>query len=148
MVSGKSGISAQLSSTEYGALLNKINELQDLLRQQRGTDALPAQQQRQQPQRQQRQQQQRGTQRGFRVGTHPLPAVGFDRDDQKAKPFCGRCKKAGKGEQYHFYRDCPLGGRQHPPHSAAAFCIPIDEEDAEGVRALAKHVCPVPAGGG
>ncbi|KAK3269463.1 hypothetical protein CYMTET_22096 [Cymbomonas tetramitiformis] len=136
-VSGKSGISAQLSSTEYGALLNKINELQDLLRQQRGTDAPPAQQQRQQPQRQQRQQQQRGTQRGFPVGTHPSPPVGFDRDDQKAKPFCGKCKKAGKGEQYHFYRDCPLGGRQHPPHSAAAFCVPIDEEDAEGVRALA-----------
>ncbi|KAK3246642.1 hypothetical protein CYMTET_43829 [Cymbomonas tetramitiformis] len=98
-VSGKSGISAQLSSTEYGALLDKINELQDLLRRQRGADAPPAQQQqqRQQPQRQQRRQQQRGTQRGFRVGTHPLPAVGFDRDDQKAKPFCGRCKKAGKG---------------------------------------------------
>ncbi|KAK3272989.1 hypothetical protein CYMTET_18749 [Cymbomonas tetramitiformis] len=95
-VSGKSGISAQLSSTEYGALLNKINELQDLLRQQRGTDAPPAQQQRQQPQRQQRQQQQRGTQRGFRVGTHPLPPVGFDRDDQKAKPFCGKCKKRGE----------------------------------------------------
>ncbi|KAK3250992.1 hypothetical protein CYMTET_39658 [Cymbomonas tetramitiformis] len=121
-VSGKSGISAQLSSTEYGALLDKINELQALLRQQRGTDAPPAQQQRQQPQRQQRQQPQRqqrqqpqrGAQWGFRVGTHPLPAVGFDRDDQKARPFCGRCKKAGK-----------------------AFCTPIDEEDAEGVRALA-----------
>ncbi|KAK3249264.1 hypothetical protein CYMTET_41302 [Cymbomonas tetramitiformis] len=131
-VSGKGGISAQLSSTEYGALLNKINELQDLLRQQHGADAPPAQQQRQQPQRQQRQQQQRGTQRGFRVGTHPLPAVGFDRDDQKAKPFCGRCKKAGRGEQYHFYRDCPLGGRQHPPHSAAAFCIPIEERTRRG----------------
>ncbi|KAK3239090.1 hypothetical protein CYMTET_50951 [Cymbomonas tetramitiformis] len=59
-VSGKDGVSAQLSSSEYGALLSKINELQDLLRQQRGTDAPPAQQQRQQPQRQQRQQPQRG----------------------------------------------------------------------------------------
>ncbi|KAK3236139.1 hypothetical protein CYMTET_53706 [Cymbomonas tetramitiformis] len=68
---------------------------------------------------------------------HKAPPVGFDRDDQRAKPFCGRCKKAGKGESYHFYRDCPLGGRQHPPTSAAAFCIPIDEEDAEGVHALA-----------
>ncbi|KAK3280605.1 hypothetical protein CYMTET_11564 [Cymbomonas tetramitiformis] len=75
--------------------------------------------------------------RGFRVGTHKAPPVGFDRDDQRAKPLCGRCKKAGKGEAYHFYRDCPLGGRQHPPTSAAAFCVPIDEEDAEGVHALA-----------
>ncbi|KAK3238968.1 hypothetical protein CYMTET_51068 [Cymbomonas tetramitiformis] len=74
---------------------------------------------------------------GFRMGQHKAPPVGFDRDDQRAKPFCGRCKKAGKGESYHFYRDCPLGGRQHPPTSAAAFCIPIDEEDAEGVHALA-----------
>ncbi|KAK3242731.1 hypothetical protein CYMTET_47580 [Cymbomonas tetramitiformis] len=97
-VSGKSGISAQLSSTEYGALLDKINELQDLLRRQRGADAPPAQQQRQQPQ---------------------------------------RVSSGSSSSAYHFYRDCPLGGRQHPPHSAAAFCIPIDEEDAEGVRALA-----------
>ncbi|KAK3282777.1 hypothetical protein CYMTET_9504 [Cymbomonas tetramitiformis] len=107
-VSGKSGISAQLSSTEYGALLDKINELQALLRQQRGTDAPPAQQQRQQPHRQQRQQQQRGAQRGFRVGTHPLPAVGFDRDDQKAKPFCGRCKKGGKRRRMMGLRLLPL----------------------------------------
>ncbi|KAK3273427.1 hypothetical protein CYMTET_18334 [Cymbomonas tetramitiformis] len=88
---------------------------------------------------QQRQQQQQRAQhpKGFRMGQHKAPPVGFDRDDQRAKPFCGRCKKAGKGESYHFYRDCPLGGRQHPPTSAAAFCIPIDEEDAEGVHALA-----------
>ncbi|KAK3282355.1 hypothetical protein CYMTET_9913 [Cymbomonas tetramitiformis] len=87
---------------------------------------------------QQRQQQQKGQHpRGFRVGTHKAPPVGFDRDEQRAKPFCGKCKRAGKGEQYHFYRDCPLGGRQHPPNSAASFCIPIDEEDAEGVHALA-----------
>ncbi|KAK3283538.1 hypothetical protein CYMTET_8770 [Cymbomonas tetramitiformis] len=33
--------------------------------------------------------------------------------------------------------DCPLGGRQHPPTSAAAFCVPIDEEDADGLHALA-----------
>ncbi|KAK3245672.1 hypothetical protein CYMTET_44774 [Cymbomonas tetramitiformis] len=76
-VSSKGGISAQFSSTEYGALLDKIKELQDLLQQQRGADVPLAQQQRPQPQ-----QQQRGTPRGFRVGTHPLPAVGFDRNDR------------------------------------------------------------------
>ncbi|KAK3245050.1 hypothetical protein CYMTET_45363 [Cymbomonas tetramitiformis] len=75
-------------------------------------------------------------QRGFRMGVNNPPAVGFDRDEQRAKPLCNRCKKSGK-ELYHFYRDCPLGGRQHSPGTAAAFCIPIDDEDAEGVHALA-----------
>ncbi|KAK3281118.1 hypothetical protein CYMTET_11075 [Cymbomonas tetramitiformis] len=65
------------------------------------------------------------------------PAVGFDRDSMKAKPLCHRCRKAGKGEVYHPYRDCPLGGRQHSPATAAAFCIPIEQEDAEGLHALA-----------
>ncbi|KAK3245750.1 hypothetical protein CYMTET_44697 [Cymbomonas tetramitiformis] len=37
-VSSKGGISAQLSSTEHGALLGKIEELQALLRQQRGAE--------------------------------------------------------------------------------------------------------------
>ncbi|KAK3271562.1 hypothetical protein CYMTET_20101 [Cymbomonas tetramitiformis] len=74
---GKSGISAQLSSTEYGALLDKINELQALLRQQRGTDAPPAQQQRQQPQRQQRRQQQRGAQRAIPCRHAPIACVRF-----------------------------------------------------------------------
>ncbi|KAK3248330.1 hypothetical protein CYMTET_42197 [Cymbomonas tetramitiformis] len=55
----------------------------------------------------------------------------------KAKPLCNRCRKAGKGEVYHPYRDCPLGGRQHSPATAAAFCIPIEQEDAEGLHALA-----------
>ncbi|KAK3278332.1 hypothetical protein CYMTET_13720 [Cymbomonas tetramitiformis] len=70
------------------------------------------------------------------MGVKSPPAVGYDRDEQREKPLCTRCKKTGK-ELYHFYRDCPLGGRQHPPTSAAAFCVPIDEEDAEGVHALA-----------
>ncbi|KAK3284283.1 hypothetical protein CYMTET_8056 [Cymbomonas tetramitiformis] len=136
VASGADGISAHLSSSEYDALLQKITELKELVQRQHGEAAPVVRQQRERVQ--QRQQQQRGQQpRGFRVGTHKAPPVGFDRDDQRAKPFCGRCKKAGKGEAYHFYRDCPLGGRQHPPTSAAAFCIPIDEEDAEGVHALA-----------
>ncbi|KAK3289196.1 hypothetical protein CYMTET_3357 [Cymbomonas tetramitiformis] len=134
--SGAGGVSAHLSSSEYDALLQKITELTELVQRQRGEAAPVVRQQRERVQ--QRQQQQRGQQpRGFRVGTHKAPPVGFDRDDQRARPFCGRCKKAGKGEAYHFYRDCPLGGRQHPPTSAAAFCVPIDEEDAEGVHALA-----------
>ncbi|KAK3288373.1 hypothetical protein CYMTET_4159 [Cymbomonas tetramitiformis] len=134
--SGADGISAHLSSSEYDALLQKITELKELVQKQHGEAAPVVRQQRERVQ--QRQQQQRGQQpRRFRVGTHKAPPVGFDRDDQRAKPFCGRCKKAGKGESYHFYRDCPLGGRQHPPTSAATFCVPIDEEDAEGVHALA-----------
>ncbi|KAK3273177.1 hypothetical protein CYMTET_18569 [Cymbomonas tetramitiformis] len=136
VASGADGVSAHLSSSEYDALLQKITELKELVQRQQGEAAPVVRQQRERVQ--QRQQQQRGQQpRGFRVGTHKAPPVGFDRDDQRAKPFCGRCKKAGKGEAYHFYRDCPLGGRQHPPTSAAAFCVPIDEEDAEGVHALA-----------
>ncbi|KAK3246251.1 hypothetical protein CYMTET_44209 [Cymbomonas tetramitiformis] len=132
--SGADGISAHLSSSEYDALLAKITELKELVQRQHGEGAPVVRQQRVQ----QRQQQQRTQQpRGFRVGQHKAPPVGFDRDDQRATPFCGRCKKAGKGESYHFYRDCPLGGRQHLPTSVAAFCVPIDEEDAEGVRALA-----------
>ncbi|KAK3240760.1 hypothetical protein CYMTET_49421 [Cymbomonas tetramitiformis] len=55
----------------------------------------------------------------------------------KAKPLCHRCRKAGKGDAYHAYRDCPLGGRQHSSATAAAFCIPIEEEDAEGLHTLA-----------
>ncbi|KAK3242821.1 hypothetical protein CYMTET_47492 [Cymbomonas tetramitiformis] len=55
----------------------------------------------------------------------------------KAKPLCHRCRKAGKGGAYHAYRDCPLGGRQHSSSTAAAFCIPIEEEDAEGLHTLA-----------
>ncbi|KAK3288394.1 hypothetical protein CYMTET_4129 [Cymbomonas tetramitiformis] len=129
--SGADGISAHLSSSEYDALLVKITELKELVQRQHGEGAQVVRQQRVQ----QRQQQQQRAQhpKGFRMGQHKAPPVGFDRDDQRAKPFCGRCRKAGKGESYHFYRDCPLGGRQHPPTSAAAFCIPtIDEEDAEG----------------
>ncbi|KAK3285106.1 hypothetical protein CYMTET_7272 [Cymbomonas tetramitiformis] len=134
--SGADGISAHLSSSEYDALLQKITELKELVQRQHGEAAPVVRQQRERVQ--QRRQQQRGQRpRGFRVGTHKAPPVGFDRDDQRAKPFCGRCKKAGKGDAYHFYRDCPLGGRQHPPTSAAAFCIPIEEEDAGGVHALA-----------
>ncbi|KAK3236485.1 hypothetical protein CYMTET_53372 [Cymbomonas tetramitiformis] len=75
--------------------------------------------------------------RGFRMGAGNPPAVGFDRDSMKAQPLCHRCRKAGKGEVYHPYRDCPLGGRQHSPATAAAFCIPIEQEDAEGLHALA-----------
>ncbi|KAK3246961.1 hypothetical protein CYMTET_43527 [Cymbomonas tetramitiformis] len=40
---------------------------------------------------QRQQQQQRAQQpRGYRMGQHKVPPVGFDRDDQRAKPFCGR----------------------------------------------------------
>ncbi|KAK3240928.1 hypothetical protein CYMTET_49263 [Cymbomonas tetramitiformis] len=134
--SGAGGISAHLSSSEYDSLLQKITELKELVQRQHGETAPVVRQQRERVQ--QKQQQQKSPHpRGFRVGTHKAPPVGFDRDEQRAKPFCGKCKKAGKGEHYHFYRDCPLGGRQHPPNSAAAFCIPINEEDADGVHALA-----------
>ncbi|KAK3274180.1 hypothetical protein CYMTET_17625 [Cymbomonas tetramitiformis] len=131
------GTSAMLTSSEHQALLDKINELTALV-QQRCEAATPVVQRQQDPPQRQhgqrRQQQQRGqSQRGFRMGVKSPPAVGYDRDEQRAKPLCTRCKKSGK-ELYHFYRDCPLGGRQHPPTSAAAFCVPIDEEDAEGVH--------------
>ncbi|KAK3251219.1 hypothetical protein CYMTET_39435 [Cymbomonas tetramitiformis] len=135
--SGADGISAHLSSGEYDALRVKITELNELVQRQHGEGAPVVRHQRVQQRQQQQQQQRAQHPKGFRMGQHTAPPVGFDRDDQRAKPFCGRCKKAGKGESYHFYRDCPLGGRQHPPTSAAAFCIPIDEEDAEGVHALA-----------
>ncbi|KAK3249812.1 hypothetical protein CYMTET_40776 [Cymbomonas tetramitiformis] len=95
VASGADGISAHLSSSEYDALLQKITELKELVQRQHGESAPVVRQQRERVQ--QRQQQQRGQQpRGFRVGTHKAPPVGFDRDDQRAKPFCGRCKKAGK----------------------------------------------------
>ncbi|KAK3242209.1 hypothetical protein CYMTET_48080 [Cymbomonas tetramitiformis] len=71
------------------------------------------------------------------VCTRHRLTVGFDRDNMKAKPLCHRCRKAGKGDTYHAYRDCPLGGRQHSSSTAAAFCIPIEEEDAEGLHTLA-----------
>ncbi|KAK3283714.1 hypothetical protein CYMTET_8607 [Cymbomonas tetramitiformis] len=91
----------------------------------------------------------RGAQRGFRVGTHPVPAVGFDRDDQKAKPFCGRRKKAGKGELYHFYRDCPLGGRlSASPALGRGVLMHSHRRGGRGGGACIGHVCPVPAGGG
>ncbi|KAK3284529.1 hypothetical protein CYMTET_7825 [Cymbomonas tetramitiformis] len=134
------GTSVMLTSSAHQALLDKINELTALVQQR--YEAAPPVVQRQQdpPQRQHgqhRQQQQRGqSQRGFRMGVQSPPAVGYDRDEQRAKPLCTRCKKTGK-DLYHFYRDCPFGGRQHSPTSAAAFCVPIDEEDAEGVHALA-----------
>ncbi|KAK3241313.1 hypothetical protein CYMTET_48906 [Cymbomonas tetramitiformis] len=133
------GASALLTSNEHQVLLDKIKELTELVRRQCGAAPPVVQQQRDPPQRQhgQRRQQQRGqSPRGFRMGVQSPPAVGYDRDEQRAKPLCTRCKKTGK-DLYHFYRDCPLGGRQHSPTSAAAFCIPIDDEDAEGVHALA-----------
>ncbi|KAK3245606.1 hypothetical protein CYMTET_44830 [Cymbomonas tetramitiformis] len=134
------GASALLTSSEHQVLLDKIKELTELVHRQCGAAPPVVQaQQRDPPQRQhgQRRQQQRGqSPRGFRMGVQSPPAVGYDRDEQRAKPLCTRCKKTGK-DLYHFYRDCPLGGRQHSPTSAAAFCIPIDDEDAEGVHALA-----------
>ncbi|KAK3240893.1 hypothetical protein CYMTET_49297 [Cymbomonas tetramitiformis] len=133
------GASALLTSSEHQVLLDKIKELTELVQRQCGAAPPVVQQQRDPPQRQhgQRRQQQRGqSPRGFRMGVQSPPAVGYDRDEQRAKPLCTRCKKTGK-DLYHFYRDCPLGGRQHPPTSAAAFCVPIDEEDADGVHALA-----------
>ncbi|KAK3276196.1 hypothetical protein CYMTET_15713 [Cymbomonas tetramitiformis] len=133
------GTSALLTSSEHQALLDKINELTELVQQRYEAAPQVVQRQRDPPQRQhgQRRRQQRGqSPRGFRMGVQSPPAVGYDRDEQRAKPLCTRCKKTGK-ELCHFYRDCPLGGRQHSPISAAAFCVPIDEKDAEGVHALA-----------
>ncbi|KAK3272850.1 hypothetical protein CYMTET_18882 [Cymbomonas tetramitiformis] len=119
--------SALVTSSEYTVLLEEIAALKALVRGGRAGGG------------QQPQPQHRGKQhpRGFRVGAGNPPAVGFDRDSMKAKPLCHRCRKAGKGEVYHPYRDCPLGGRQHSPATAAAFCIPIEQEDAEGLHALA-----------
>ncbi|KAK3239598.1 hypothetical protein CYMTET_50486 [Cymbomonas tetramitiformis] len=119
--------SALITSSEYAVLLEEIAALKALVRGGRAGGG------------QQPQPQHRGKQhpRGFRVGAGNPPAVGFDRDSMKAKPLCHRCRKAGKGEVYHPYRDCPLGGRQHSPATAAAFCIPIEQEDAEGLHALA-----------
>ncbi|KAK3253903.1 hypothetical protein CYMTET_36866 [Cymbomonas tetramitiformis] len=119
--------SALVTSSEYAVLLEEIAALKALVRGGRAGGG------------QQPQPQHRGKQhpRGFRVGAGSPPAVGFDRDSMRAKPLCHRCRKAGKGEVYHPYRDCPLGGRQHSPATAAAFCIPIEQEDAEGLHALA-----------
>ncbi|KAK3269408.1 hypothetical protein CYMTET_22149 [Cymbomonas tetramitiformis] len=123
--------SALITSSEYAVLLDEIAALKALVQ---GNRAGAAQRQ--------QQQQPRGKQhpRGHRVGVHAAPPVGFDRDNMKAKPLCHRCRKAGKGLlpcTYHAYRDCPLGGRQHSSATAAAFCIPIEEEDAEGLHTLA-----------
>ncbi|KAK3241232.1 hypothetical protein CYMTET_48983 [Cymbomonas tetramitiformis] len=120
--------SALITSSEYAVLLDEIAALKALVRDNRAV----AVQRQQQPQ-------PRGKQhpRGHRVGVHAAPPVGFDRDNMKAKPLCHRCRKAGKGDAYHAYRDCPLGGRQHSSATAAAFCIPIEEEDAEGLHTLA-----------
>ncbi|KAK3284989.1 hypothetical protein CYMTET_7378, partial [Cymbomonas tetramitiformis] len=119
--------SALVTSSEYTVLLEEIAALKALVRGGRAGGG------------QQPQPQHRGKQhpRGFRVGAGNPPAVGFDRDSMKAKPLCHRCRKAGKGEVCHPYRDYPLGGRQHSPATAAAFCIPIEQEDAEGLHALA-----------
>ncbi|KAK3277307.1 hypothetical protein CYMTET_14680 [Cymbomonas tetramitiformis] len=86
--SGADGISAHLSSSEYDALLVKITELKELVQRQHGEGAPVVRQQRVQ----QRQQQQQRAQhpKGFRMGQHKAPPVGFGRDDQRAKPFCGR----------------------------------------------------------
>ncbi|KAK3234341.1 hypothetical protein CYMTET_55405 [Cymbomonas tetramitiformis] len=119
--------SALVTSSEYTVLLEEIAALKALVRGGRaggGRQTQPQHPGKQHP-------------RGFRVGAGNPPAVGFDRDSMKAKPLCHRCRKAGKGEVYHPYRDCPLGGRQHSPATAAAFCIPIEQEDAEGLHALA-----------
>ncbi|KAK3233885.1 hypothetical protein CYMTET_55860 [Cymbomonas tetramitiformis] len=119
--------SALVTSSEYTVLLEEIAALKALVRGGRaggGRQTQPQHPGKQHP-------------RGFRVGAGNPPAVGFDRDSMKAKPLCHRCRKAGKGEVYHPYRSCPLGGRQHSPVTAAAFCIPIEQEDAEGLHALA-----------
>ncbi|KAK3251013.1 hypothetical protein CYMTET_39643 [Cymbomonas tetramitiformis] len=145
------GASALLTSSEHQALLDKINELTALVQQR--YEAAPPVVQRQQdpPQRQhgqRRQQQQRGqSQRGFRMGVQSPPAVGYDRDEQRAKPLCTRCKKSGK-ELYHFYRDCPLGGRQHPPTSAAAFCEAADDGAEAFARAATAYGPPAVLCGG
>ncbi|KAK3242087.1 hypothetical protein CYMTET_48204 [Cymbomonas tetramitiformis] len=120
--------SALITSSEYAVLLEEIAALKALVQGNR-TGAVQRQPQ----------PQPRGKQhpRGHRVGVHPAPSVGFDRESMKAKPLCHRCRKAGKGDAYHAYRDCPLGGRQHSSATAAAFCIPIEEEDAEGLHTLA-----------
>ncbi|KAK3241206.1 hypothetical protein CYMTET_49012 [Cymbomonas tetramitiformis] len=120
--------SALITSSGYAVLLDEIAALKALVQ---GNRAGAAQrQQQQQPRSKQHP-------RGHRVGVHAAPPVGFDRDNMKAKPLCHRCRKAGKGDTYHAYRDCPLGGRQHSSATAAAFCIPIEEEDAEGLHTLA-----------
>ncbi|KAK3282351.1 hypothetical protein CYMTET_9909 [Cymbomonas tetramitiformis] len=121
--------STLITSSEYAVLLDEIAALKALVQGNRAGAG----------QRQQLQQQQRGKQhpRGHRVGVHAAPPVGFDMDHMKAKPLRHRCRKAGKGDAYHPYRDCPLGGRQHSSATAAAFCIPIEAEDAEGLHTLA-----------
>ncbi|KAK3262724.1 hypothetical protein CYMTET_28431 [Cymbomonas tetramitiformis] len=123
--------SALITSSEYAVLLDEIAALKALVQ---GNRASAVQRQ--------QQQQPRGKlhPRGHRVGVHAAPSVGFDRDNMKAKPLCHRCRKAGKGDAYHAYSTataCPLGGRQHSSSTAAAFCIPIEEEDAEGLHTLA-----------
>ncbi|KAK3270544.1 hypothetical protein CYMTET_21064 [Cymbomonas tetramitiformis] len=98
--SGAVGISAHLSSSEYDALLAKITELKELVQRQHGEEAPVVRQQRvqqrqQQQQRTQQQQQRTQQPRGFRVGQHKAPPVGFDRDDQRAKLFCMRQVQEG-----------------------------------------------------
>ncbi|KAK3284258.1 hypothetical protein CYMTET_8086 [Cymbomonas tetramitiformis] len=102
------------------AVLNKIERLESFVKIQRSgaAEAVP-------PKRRHRQ----GL-AGFHAGTtHTTPPVAFDRDAQRAVPQCFRCAKADKGVLYHHFRDCPLGGKKlHASESAAAFCIPVQEE--------------------
>ncbi|KAK3266715.1 hypothetical protein CYMTET_24682, partial [Cymbomonas tetramitiformis] len=91
------GTSAMLTSSEHQALLDKINELTALV-QQRYEAATPVVQRQQDPPQRQhghrRQQQRAVAAAGFRMGVQSPPAVGYDRDEQRAKPLCARCKKS------------------------------------------------------
>ncbi|KAK3266204.1 hypothetical protein CYMTET_25157 [Cymbomonas tetramitiformis] len=61
------------------------------------------------------------------------------RRDSTARRCSSRCTHAADtgGVHYHAFKDCPLGGLHEAPHTAAAFCMPIDEEPAESMHALA-----------
>ncbi|KAK3248587.1 hypothetical protein CYMTET_41946, partial [Cymbomonas tetramitiformis] len=86
----------KIKSSEYDALLQKITELKELVQRQHREGAPVVRPPRERVQQRQQQQQRAQQPRGFRVGQHKAPPVGFDRDDQRAKPFCGRCKKQAK----------------------------------------------------
>ncbi|KAK3241521.1 hypothetical protein CYMTET_48718 [Cymbomonas tetramitiformis] len=86
---------------------------------------------------------------GFRVGVGPDPRVGFNPGANKAIPKCPRCPTAGDGHKYHSWADCPLGGKNHPADSTAAYFQPVDDCTTEELHTLALcQVFQAAAGGG
>ncbi|KAK3244287.1 hypothetical protein CYMTET_46097 [Cymbomonas tetramitiformis] len=80
----------------------------------------------------------RGGMNGYRAGASKegRPPVGFDKaaEMRALGPHCKRCAYNGDGDKYRPWRDCPHGGAQAKhTGTAAAFCCPLDGEDAQAM---------------